>query len=42
MSPGPDGNPIRVLLVHDDASVFAALRAGARGYVMKGTDGHGT
>src|SRR5688572_20853764 len=32
---------IRVLIVtmfEDDDSVFAALRAGARGYVLKGTD----
>jgi DNA-binding NarL/FixJ family response regulator len=36
-----DSPAIRVLIVtmfEDDDSVFAALRAGARGYVLKGTD----
>ncbi len=36
-----DSPGIRVLIVtmfEDDDSVFAALRAGARGYVLKGTD----
>jgi DNA-binding NarL/FixJ family response regulator len=36
-----DSPSIRVLIVtmfEDDDSVFAALRAGARGYVLKGTD----
>ena len=36
-----DSPSIRVLVVtmfEDDDSVFAALRAGARGYVLKGTD----
>jgi DNA-binding NarL/FixJ family response regulator len=32
--------PILVLTMHeDDAHVFAALRAGARGYLVKGSDG---
>ena len=32
--------PILVLTMHeDDAHVFAALRAGARGYLVKGADG---
>ena len=34
------GLPVLVLTMHaDDESVFAALRAGARGYLIKGADG---
>ncbi|MGW4471184.1 response regulator [Nonomuraea sp. NPDC004354] len=36
----PDLGVLVLTMSEDDASVFAALRAGARGYVLKGTDGH--
>ncbi|WP_285773128.1 response regulator transcription factor [Microtetraspora sp. NBRC 13810] len=35
----PDLGVLVLTMSEDDASVFAALRAGARGYVLKGTDG---
>lgn len=35
----PDLGILVLTMSEDDASVFAALRAGARGYVLKGTDG---
>jgi DNA-binding NarL/FixJ family response regulator len=33
------GLAVLVLTMHDDESVFAALRAGAQGYLLKGTNG---
>jgi len=35
----PDTNILVVTMYEDDESVFAAMRAGARGYVLKDTDG---
>ncbi|MEO3785492.1 response regulator transcription factor [Actinocorallia sp. B10E7] len=35
----PDLGVLVLTMSEDDASVFAALRAGARGYVLKGADG---
>ncbi|WP_207455213.1 response regulator [Herbiconiux sp. SYSU D00978] len=35
----PDMGVLVLTMSEDDASVFAALRAGARGYVLKGSDG---
>ncbi len=35
----PDLGILVLTMSEDDASVFAALRAGARGYVLKGTGG---
>lgn len=32
----PDGNVLMLTMFDDDASIFAAMRAGARGYVLKG------
>jgi DNA-binding NarL/FixJ family response regulator len=35
----PPGLPVLVLTMHaDDESLFAAMRAGARGYLLKGAD----
>ncbi len=34
----PDAKIIMVTMLEDDASVFSAMRAGARGYVLKGSD----
>lgn len=34
----PEAKIIMVTMLEDDASVFAAMRAGARGYVLKGSD----
>ena len=34
----PDTRIIMVTMVEDDASVFAAMQAGARGYVLKGSN----
>ena len=34
----PDLRVLMVTMFDDDASVFAAMRAGARGYVLKGAD----
>lgn len=34
----PDTKVIMVTMLEDDASVFAAMRVGARGYVLKGSD----
>jgi DNA-binding NarL/FixJ family response regulator len=34
----PDLNILVITMFEDDDSVFAALRAGARGYVLKDTD----
>ncbi|ACZ86270.1 transcriptional regulatory protein DegU [Streptosporangium roseum] len=36
----PDLGVLVLTMSEDDASVFAALRAGARGYVLKGADGN--
>ena len=36
LSAHPDLGVIMVTMLEDDASVFAAMRAGARGYVLKG------
>lgn len=34
----PDANVLMVTMFEDDATVFAAMRAGARGYVLKGAN----
>jgi DNA-binding NarL/FixJ family response regulator len=34
----PQANVIMVTMLEDDASVFAAMKAGARGYVLKGAN----
>ena len=34
----PDAGIIMLTMLEDDASVFAAMRAGARGYVLKGSN----
>ncbi len=36
----PQAGIIMVTMLEDDASVFAAMRAGARGYVLKGANPH--
>ena len=38
LADSPSINVLIVTMFEDDDSVFAALRAGARGYVLKGTD----
>ncbi len=38
MNTAPDMGVIVVTMYEDDDSVFAALRAGARGYILKGAD----
>ncbi len=38
LSRSPDTGILVVTMVEDDASVFAAMRAGARGYLLKGAD----
>lgn len=35
---GPDAGIIMLTMLEDDASVFAAMRAGARGYILKGSN----
>lgn len=35
-----DAGVIMVTMLEDDASIFAAMRAGARGYVLKGANHH--
>src|SRR5207253_9748034 len=34
----PNARVLMVTMLEDDGSVFAAMRAGARGYVLKGAD----
>jgi DNA-binding NarL/FixJ family response regulator len=34
----PDTNVLILTMLEDDTSVFAAMRAGARGYILKGAD----
>ena len=38
----PDTGILMLTMFEDDDSVFAAIRAGARGYVLKGADGEET
>ena len=38
----PQTGVLMLTMFEDDASVFAAMRAGARGYVLKGADGEET
>ncbi len=38
----PETGVLMLTMFEDDASVFAAMRAGARGYVLKGADGEET
>jgi DNA-binding NarL/FixJ family response regulator len=39
METNPDTGILMLTMFEDDDSVFAAMRAGARGYVLKGADG---